>query len=103
MKRIIDTNESLGTLETPQGTCELCATANAGYDESSGTLMIELDAHLRTSDWHAKQQRVTADWLPPKEKLREHVSLEEAADVARDIFHRWVRKVKEAAPTLAQH
>jgi hypothetical protein len=100
MKRIIDTNEVLGTVETPQGTCEVCATADANYDESAQKLSVVLDSYLRTTDLLTKEQRVTAGWLPAPEMVREHVGVEEAHEVARDIFHRWVRKVKEAVPAL---
>jgi len=100
MKRISDTNEVLGTVQTPQGTCEVCATADANYDESAQKVSVALDSYLRTTDLRTKEQRVTAGWLPRPETVREHIGVEEADEVARDIFHRWVRKVKEAVPTL---
>ena len=100
MKRIIDTNEVLGAVKTPQGACEVCATANANYDESGRKLSVVLDAYLRTTDLRNKEQRLTAGWLPKPQTVREQVGVEEADEVARDIFHRWVRKVKEAVPAL---
>ena len=100
MKRIIDTSEVLGTVETPQGLCELCATADARFDESTPRLTVILGAYLRTTDLRTKEQRVSADWLPKSETVAESVGLEEADEVARDVFHRWVRKVKESIPAL---
>jgi hypothetical protein len=101
MKRIVDANEVLGTVEIPQGTCEVCATADANYDESTRRLSVVLDSYLRTTDLRTKERRVTAVWLPKPETVREQVAVEEADEVAHDIFHRWVRKVKEAVPALA--
>jgi len=40
------------------------------------------------------------DWLPKPETLREGVGPDEASDMARDIFRRWTKKVREAATAL---
>jgi hypothetical protein len=100
MKRVIDTSEVLGTVELPNGTCEVCATACAEYDEGSSRLVVRLDSFLRTADLRAKEREFSADWLPKAEVVTESVGPEETVDFARDIFHRWVRKVREAAPSL---
>ena len=47
MKSIIDISEALGPVETPQGSLELCVTAEAGYDEEAGRLVVQLGAFLR--------------------------------------------------------
>ncbi len=57
MKRVIDTSEVLGTVETPEGTCEVGASADANYDETAAHLVVRLDAFLRTTDLRAKQKR----------------------------------------------
>jgi hypothetical protein len=36
------------------------------------------------------------DWLPKPETLREGVGPDEASDMARDIFRRWTKKVRES-------
>jgi hypothetical protein len=100
MKRVIDTSEVLGTVDTPEGLCEVCAAADANYDEEASCLIVKLSAHLRTTDLRAKEKSFSADWLPKPEMLRESVGPEETVDLARDIFHRWVQKVREAAPGL---
>jgi len=100
MKRIIDTSETLGTVETPEGTRELCATADASYDEEAGRLLVKLEAFLRPAGLLAKEQHSRADWLPDNELVAEMVDLDEGRQVAREIFHRWVRKVRESAPSL---
>ena len=100
MKRVIDTSEVLGTVETPEGAREVCVSANANYDEDAGRLVMKLDAFLRNTDLVTKEKRFTADWLPKPETVRESVGPDETVEMAREIFHRWVRKVREAAPTL---
>ena len=42
MKRILDTSEILGTVDLPKGVSEVCASAEAGYDQDSGKLIVEL-------------------------------------------------------------
>jgi hypothetical protein len=100
MKRIIDTSEVLGTVELPDGRCEVCAAAEAVYDEGSGRLLVTLNAGLRPADLLGKERPVRPDWLPRNELVTETVDLEECRDLARDIFHRWVRKVRNAVPRI---
>jgi hypothetical protein len=100
MRRIIDTSETLGTVEVPEGQCEVCVSADATFDESAGRLTVTLDAFLRPADFLAKERHFRASWLPKNESLTESVTPEECHEVAREIFRRWVRKVREAAPPL---
>jgi len=100
MKRVIDTSEVLGTVETPEGVSELCASAVAGFDEADGRLTMTLEAFLRPVDLRAKERHLRADWLPDSQIVTESMDPEETGEVAREIFHRWVRKVREAAPRL---
>ncbi|MBI3418106.1 MAG: hypothetical protein HY043_22685 [Verrucomicrobia bacterium] len=100
MKRVIDTIETLGLVETPDGQRELCAAAAANYDEESGRLVVQLEAFMRNTDLVTKEKHFIADWLPKAETLYESVGPEDARDVAREIFHRWVRKLRAAAPSL---
>jgi len=100
MKRLIDTSEVLGTVETPEGICEVCASANAGFDDTAGRLVLKLEAFLRPTDLLAKERHFRADWLPVNQTVTEPVEREESGELARDIFHRWVRKVREATPQL---
>ncbi len=100
MKRIIDTSEVLGTVEAAGETCELCATADACFDEAAGRLVTRLNAFLRPTGLLVKERHFRADWLPKDETVSESASPEECHDFANDIFHRWVRKVREAAPHL---
>jgi hypothetical protein len=100
MKRVIDSSEVLGMVNTADGVCEICATADASYDEASGKLIVDLDSWLRKTDIRVKEQHIKTDWLPQPEKISESVGPDEMHELAREIFHRWVRKVREAAPHL---
>ena len=100
MKRIIDTSEVLGTVEIPEGTREVCASAEANYDEDARRLVMKLDAYLRNTELVTKEKRFAAAWLPKSETVRESVGPDEAMAMAREIFHRWVQKVRRAVPTL---
>jgi hypothetical protein len=100
MKRVIDTSEVLGTVEQAEGSCEVCASADAAYDEAARRVVIRLDAFLRTANPRSKERRLRAPWLPAGETVSESAAPEEAGAVAREIFQRWVRKVRHAAPPL---
>ena len=100
MKRIIDTSEVLGTVEAPEGLCELCASADASFDEEAGRLVVKLEAFLRPTGLLVKERHFRADWLPENETVSESGAHEECHEAAREIFHRWVRRVREAAPPL---
>ena len=63
MKRVTDTTEVLGTVETLHGNCEVCASADATYDEEATRLVVKLDAFLRTTDLLTKEKRFPAEWI----------------------------------------
>ena len=100
MKRVIDTSEVLGTVEVPEGMCEVCVSADASHDEEAGRLVVKLEAFLRPAGLLVKERHFRADWLPSNETVTESVGREESGEMAREIFHGWVRKVREAAPPL---
>ena len=98
MKHVIETSEVLGTVDTPEGECEVCASAVAQYDEEAGRLRVQLDAFLRTTDLRKKEKRLAAEWLPRPQTVVEGVGPDETVELAKEIFHRWVVKVREATP-----
>jgi hypothetical protein len=102
MKHVINTSEVLGTVKAPEGPCEVCVSADANFDETSDRLLVKLEAFLRPAGLLVKERHFRLDWLPNNETVTESVLHEECHDVAREIFHRWVRKVREAAPQLHQ-
>jgi len=48
----------------------------------------------------AKERHFRAAWLPANEKVTESAARDECHNLAREIFHRWTRKVREAGPSL---
>ena len=100
MKRILDTSEVLGAVEVPEGSCEVCATACAEFDDSAGRMVVKLESFLRPAGLLVKERHFRADWLPANELVTESVAREECHEMAREIFHRWVRKVRAVAPVL---
>ena len=103
MKRVIDTTEVLGQVETADGKYDVCAEAVALYDEEATKLEVDLDAFLRTSDIRAKENKFSPDWLLKHAHVRESAALDETGDLAREIFQRWVRKVRDSIPALRTH
>lgn len=100
MKRVVDRSVVLGTVEVRKGTCEVCASADARYDEAAGRLVVKLAASLRPAGLLVKERHFHADWLPANETVTEAGALDECDAEAREIFDRWVRKVRASAPQL---
>ena len=100
MKHIINTSEISGAVDMPEGVCEVCVSADANFDETARLLVVRLESFLRPSGLLVKERHFRKDWLPIDETVTERVGLDESGEVARDIFQRWARKVREAAPQL---
>lgn len=101
MKNVISISEVVGSREESGSTTEIVATADAVFDEGKSELVTRVGSFLRPVDLCHKEHHFTADWLPRSETIREGVSLDEAVPLAKEIFHRWVLKVRQAAPSLA--
>lgn len=98
MKRIISAIEILGTFEEGAREYEVCATVDAGYEEPKSQLVTTLESFLRPVDIRAKEERLPADWLPAKERVRESMPLGDALAAAREVFHHWVGRVRRSIP-----
>lgn len=99
MKRIISTSEILGSFTREDREFEVCASAEADFDDANSRLLIDLDSFIRPVDMRAKEKHLPADWLPGKQSLKESVSQDDAVELAKDIFHRWVGKVRQSVPS----
>lgn len=73
MKSVIDTSEVLGTVEAPEGTCEVGTSAGASFDEAAGRLAARLEASLRPAALFAKERHFRANWLQENETVTESV------------------------------
>src|SRR5688572_4337454 len=97
MRKILSTSEIIQDLDLEVEPKELCAAAEADYDERKHTLVIKLDAFVRQVHHAGPDVCTRPDWLPKPEILREGVGPDEAGDLAREIFRRWTKKVREMA------
>jgi hypothetical protein len=97
MRKVLSTSEIVQDLDLEVEPKELCATAEADYDERNSTLVIKLDSFVRQVHHAGPDVCTRPDWLPKPETLREGVSPSEASDLARDIFRQWTKKVRESA------
>ncbi|MGZ5504867.1 MAG: hypothetical protein ACXWJB_08230 [Limisphaerales bacterium] len=99
VRRVLETIEivdsrQIGGLET-----EICATADGRFDEAREELVVELDSFTRPADIRLKEQHSQPAWLPKQQLVRESISRDEALELARDVFKRWVNKVRSASPS----
>lgn len=100
MSHLIALSEALEQLEiSGGGTAEVLVSAEGHYDEARGMLVLALDNSVRPllgADSCARPA-----WLPSPQLLEEHVELDEATTLARDIFRHWVERVRQAIPDRA--
>ena len=102
MSRPQEISEVIGTFEREGQPVEVCATATSQFDRDAGRLEVTLDAFLRPVDLLHAETHERAAWLPPRETIREGVAWDEASALTRDIFQRWVRKVRSTIPAPLQ-
>lgn len=103
MKKIFSSSQIIGPFKNKEEDFEACATAEAQFDESQSRMTVELDSFIRPIDLRSKEHHLQAAWLPKKTNVQEAVSAEEATEVAKDIFRRWVRMVHQAMPSQANN
>jgi hypothetical protein len=99
MKKIISSSEIIGSFMLDKHELEVCATGEADFDDVKSQLTMELDSFIRPVDIRVKEQHLAPEWLPKKQTLHESASRDEALDLAKEIFHRWVAKVRQAVPS----
>ena len=90
-------DEILGTIE--DGNLHVCATANAEYDQAAGKVSVTLEAFTRRASAAGDGAHLPQSWLPPGERVSEHLPREEADDFVKDVFHSWVKKVRASVPS----
>jgi len=89
-------SEILGTIH--DGSIQVCATADAEYDQAAGKITVALDAFTRSAAVADDGTRVPQPWLPRAERVSEHLPREEADGFLKDVFHSWVKKLRAAIP-----
>ena len=98
MKTILSTTEIIGFVAHDESEVEVCATAEANFDEERSQMEVKLDSFVRPVALHARQKPVCPQWLPQRQTASEHVPRPEAVELAREIFHRWVGRVRQSVP-----
>jgi len=99
MKKIYSTNQIIGGFRNGKSDLEVCATAEADFDEERSQLLIELDSFVRPVDLRSKETHLKTGWVPKKQSFTETVSPEQAPDLAREILHRWVHRIQQMIPS----
>lgn len=96
--KLLDTTKVVGATAIDGMPFEVCAEAAASHDRTNSMLFVELRAFLRALEHTHLGETAAASWLPAPEIVTEHVDLEEAGEMAKDIFATWCHKVKRAVP-----
>ncbi len=94
MKSDIYLSEIVSRRGSDAAVIDVLAAADGRFDRASSRLEVRQDAYLQ--NFAGEQFRPA--WLPNGGTVSEHVPHEEIHEVGRDIFHRWVRKVRESVP-----
>jgi hypothetical protein len=102
MKRIISITRIVDSHEVTRGTREVIASADATFDEGKSELVVDLDSKVQVTDARGHEALVTEDWLPHRTTVREHLSLSDAPDAAKEIFESWAHKIRESIPALVE-
>ena len=89
-------SEILGTIH--DGDLQVCATADAEYDRAAERIAVTLGAFTRKSSTTGADAHLPQPWLPPDERVTEHLPRDEADDFVKDVFHSWVKKVRASVP-----
>lgn len=89
-------SEILGTIH--DGDVQVCATADADYDRGAEKVSVALCAFTRHTSATGDGGHLPQPWLPPDERVLEHLSRNEADEFVKDVFHSWVKKVRASVP-----
>ena len=98
-RKVLDTVRILETRELGHESYEVCATAQATYEESSRKMRVVVDAFVRRFEMRGRDEVLRPAWLPRSDTVETHLSLDEAPDAAKEIFGSWAQKVRKAIPS----
>jgi hypothetical protein len=92
--RVVYLNEVVNRIEWKGTTFILHATGDAHFNEQTSQLVIQLGCVLEPEK--GPEEEVPAILrLPCPQTEKETVAREEAVEVAKEIFHAWVRRVRD--------
>jgi len=96
MENAISISEILGTIYGDS--VEVCATADTSYDSGREKVVVTLNAFARRISMQGHGEHLPEPWLPPSERVAEHLAREDAGSFAKDVFRSWVKKVRASVP-----
>ena len=99
MTRLLDITKVVGTVEKNGAFFEVCVEAKASYDPNASRVTVDLRSFLRSVTPSRLGETESPEWLPRSETVQEQVDLDEATDLAKDVFASWSHKVHAAIPT----
>lgn len=97
MKHSLSLSEIVDRVPLDGGVGDVVATADAHYEAAQHELSVLLGTHVCPEDTTASDRHLHPEWLPAGETVKSSVDSEEAGDMARDVFHSWVKRVRAAA------
>lgn len=96
---LLDATQVISNTEIEGAPCEVCAEAEASHDRRTHLLTVTLSAFVRPLHPADEGHKISSpDWLPPSETVHEYVELDEAHDMASDIFASWCHRVSMRVP-----
>jgi hypothetical protein len=97
MRNILFLSEVVESAEGTHGQWEVCATAEAGYDEAHSELVTTTECFVRPiTDGKSSAKGALLNWLPQPDVVHRHVARCEAQDAAREVFRNWIRRVRRS-------
>ncbi|HCN29496.1 MAG TPA: hypothetical protein DIT64_12250 [Verrucomicrobiales bacterium] len=95
---LLDATQVVATVELDGAPHEVCCEAEASHDRRTNLLTVRLHAFVRAMEQDHIGETATPAWLPEPETVTESVDLDEAHEMAEDIFASWNRRVLAALP-----
>lgn len=96
MRRILSISEVVDKLATPDGTVEVLAIGEAGYDEEKARMEMQLDSRFRPVETKSGGRRPLPASLPQRDMVKMDLDWREALPAARDIFRDWAKRVHQS-------
>lgn len=96
MESVISLSEIVGV--TQSRGLQICAKADASYDQAKGRVFISLDAFACPASTRAKEHRLHLAWLPTLEHVTGDLPRDKALHFAKSTFRDWVWKVRTSMP-----
>ena len=97
-RTVLDTLRIIDTREVGHDSYEICATAQAIYDDDAREMQINLHSFVRLFEIRGKDQILQPSWLPHADCVKMHVALDEAPEAAKEIFRSWAEKIRKLIP-----